>query len=117
MQSDSAAAPQDYLIGVGTTPIIFLFCFIMALLNLCWKLKYSITIKLLLHFLASLAAYTVVFVFMLGNSPSVENIFVRVLLFTVVYFVVAFIALIVTSIRKNRKSEKAEYTSQFDKTM
>lgn len=114
-ERDSIASAQDYLIGMKTSSHILLFCFIMSLLNLCFKIKYSITVKLLLHFLLSLATYAVVFVFMLGNNQTVENISVRLLLFTVVYFVIAIIALIVTSIRKSRESANDEYTSQFKK--
>ncbi len=114
-EGDSIASAKDYLIGMTTSSHILLFCFIMSLLNLCFKIKYSMTIKVLLHFLLSLAAYAIVFVFMLGSNQTVENISVRLLLFTVVYFVIAFIALIVTSIRKNRKNANDEYTSQFEK--
>ncbi len=104
----------SYQYLIGTMSLLFLGCFAMSVLNLIWKLRYSVTVKLLLHFLCALAAYIVIFVWLHGRYSTMEQILVRVLLFVVVYFVIAFAALIIGSIRKNRKAEKLEYDSQFE---
>ncbi len=106
----------SYQYLIGTTSLLFLGCFTMSVLNLIWKLRYSMTVKLLLHFLCALAAYIIIFVWLHGRYSTMEQILVRVLLFVVVYFVIAFAALIIGSIRKNRKAEKLEYDSQFGNT-
>ena len=106
----------SYQYLIGTMSLLFLGCFTMSVLNLIWKLRYSVTVKLLLHFLCALAAYIVIFVWLHGRYSTMEQILVRVLLFVVVYFVAAFIALIIGSFRKNKKAEKLEYDSQFENT-
>ncbi|MBQ8250161.1 MAG: DUF3021 family protein [Clostridia bacterium] len=114
-QNESFAQPEKMLLSPKLTGIIFSYSFVMAFLNLIWKIKYSVTIKLLLHFIGSLAAFAVFFIFMLENNSTVESTFLRALIFTVVYFVIAIIALIIGSIRKSRKNTNADYDSQFKK--
>ncbi len=114
--NESFSEPEKMLLSPKLTGIIFSYSFVMALLNLILKIKYSVTIKLLLHFIGSLTAFAFFFIFMLKNNSTVESVFLRALIFTVLYFVIATIVLIITSIRKSRKNANTDYNSQFKKT-
>ena len=100
-------------LSLGSAGLILLACFLMSALNLIWKLDYSTPVKLLLHFIGALAAFAVIFVIIPGVYTDMAQLIVRVLIFAVLYFIVAFIVLIVNSIRKNRRTEELDYESQF----
>ena len=85
----------------------------MSLLNLVWHLDYSVTLKVLIHFIGALVAYALVFVVIPGIYSDMAQVVVRLLLFALLYVIIAFIALIVGSIRKNRRTEGLDYDSQF----
>ncbi len=100
-------------LSLGSAGLILLACFLLSALNLIWKLDYSTAVKLLLHFIGALAVFAVIFVIIPGVYTDMAQLIVRVLFFAVIYFIVAFIALIVGSIRKNRRTEELDYESQF----
>lgn len=114
----SEIAPEDggttaLYLSLGSAALIFLACLIMAALNLVWRLDYSISLRMLIHFLGSLAAFAVVFIIIPGVYDSIAQILVRSLVFTAIYMIIAFIVLITNSIRNNRRTEDFEYESQF----
>mgnify|MGYP000885552112 CR=1 FL=1 len=85
----------------------------MSVLNLTFKLDLSFSLRLLIHFIGSLFAYGIVFIIIPGAWNDFSSIFVRLGVFAVIYFVIAFIAVIVRSVRNNRRAEELEYESQF----
>ena len=99
-------------LSLGSAALIFLACLIMSGLNLIFRLDYSISVRMLLHFVGSLIAFTIVFILIPG-AFDVAQILVRIIIFAGVYLIIAFIALIIASMLKNKKTEKFEYESQF----
>lgn len=100
-------------LSLGSTALIFVACFIMSVLNLVWRLEYSTPVKLLLHFIGTLAAYSVIFIIIPRVYTDAAQVIARIAIFAAVYLVIAFIAVIISSIRKNRRTEDFEYESQF----
>ena len=100
-------------LGLGSAALIFAACLIMALLNAVWRLEYSTPIKILIHFIGTLIAYSLLFIIIPGVGTNVAQVIARLVVLVVLYFIVAFIILIVNSIRKNRRTEDLEYESQF----
>ena len=109
----TAGGTAGMFLSLGSTALIFLACLIMSGLNLIFRLDYSISVRVLLHFIGSLIAYVIVFVLIPG-AFDVAQIIVRVLVFAVIYLIIAFIALIISSLLKNKTTEKFEYESQFN---
>lgn len=100
-------------LGLGSAALIFAACFIMALLNAVWRLEYSTPIKILIHFIGTLIAYSLLFIIIPGVGTNVAQVIARLVVLLVLYFIVAFIILIVNSVKKNRRTEQLEYESQF----
>jgi hypothetical protein len=99
-------------LSLGSSALIFLACLIMSGLNLIFRLDYSMSVRVLLHFIGALIAYAIVFIFIPG-AFDVAQIMVRMIVFAGIYLIIAFIALIIASMLKNKKTEKFEYESQF----
>jgi len=55
-----------------------------------------------------------VFIIIPGVLTDVAQVIVRIIIFAAVYLIIAFIALIIASLRKNKRTESFEYESQFD---
>ncbi len=111
-------SPEDggafgLFLSLGSTSLIFLACLIMALLNLIFRTGYSISVRILLHFIGSLAAFSLVFIIIPGAWRDVAQIIIRLIVFAAIYLIIAFVALIVGSIRRNKHTEEFEYESQF----
>lgn len=100
-------------LSLGSSALILLACIIMSSLNLTFKLDLSAALRLLIHFLGSLAAFGLVFVIIPGVWNDLTAIFVRLGIFAVLYLVIAFIVIIIRSIGLNRRTEELEYESQF----
>ena len=100
-------------LSLGSAALILLACLIMSALNLVFRLELSGSIKVMLHFIGSLIAFGVVFIIIPGAWTDFGAIFVRLGVFIVVYAVIAAIAVIVNSVKKNRKADELEYESQF----
>ncbi len=101
-------------LSLGSSALLLLACLIMSALNLIWKLKYKAAVKILLHFLGTLVAYSFIFIVIPGAYTNTAQIFARLLVFAAIYLAIAFIVLVITSIKKIRKSEKSDYKPQFD---
>ena len=111
-------APQDggtaaLYLSLGSAALIFAACLIMSALNLVWRLDYSVSLRILIHFIGSLIAFAVVFIIIPGVWNNIAQILVRSLVFTAVYLIIMFIVLIVNSILNNKRTETFEYESQF----
>lgn len=100
-------------LSLGSTSLIFTACLIVAALNLIWKLDYSTSVKILFHFVGCLVAWCVITIIIPGVYNEISQIIVRSLIFAVIYLVIAFIVLIIKSIKKNRRSEELEYEPKF----
>ena len=100
-------------LSLGSAALIFAACLIMSALNLVFRLDFSTAVKVLIHFIGSLIAYSVVFIVIPGVWNNFGAIFVRLGVFAVIYAVIAGIAGIVASVKKNRKADDLEYESQF----
>ncbi len=100
-------------LSLGSSVLLLLACFIMSALNLIWRLEYKAPVKILLHFFGTLVAYSFIFIIIPGAYTRAAQIFARLFVFAVLYLVIAFTVLVVSSIKKIRKSEKTEYEAQF----
>lgn len=111
-------APKDggtagMFLSLGSSALIFLACFIIAAFNFVWNLKYSTSIKLIIHFFGTLAAWSVFFI-IVPKAYDAAQLTARIFVFVALYLIVALVVLIVNSLRKARKSEKLEYKDQFE---
>ena len=102
-------------LSLGSSALLLLACFIISALNLIWKTRCKTPIKILVHFFGTLIAYAFIFIVIPGAYTNAAQIFARLFVFAAIYLVIAFAVLVVSSIRKIRKSEKSEYKPQFDK--
>lgn len=102
-------------LSFGPAAIVYLACLIMAALNRVWKLEYSVGVRLLIHFIGSLITFALLFIIVPGKAvyTNLAQVVIRAGLFAILYFVIALIALIIASIRKNRRSDDLEYEPQF----
>ena len=100
-------------LSLGSSALIFAACLIMSALNLVFRLELGTAVKVLIHFIGSLIAYSVVFIIIPGVWNDFGAIFVRLGVFAVIYAVIAAIAGIIASIKNNRKADDLEYESQF----
>ena len=102
------------VLNLTSAAILLLVSFIMSALNLIFKINCSQIVKVLLHFIGSSAAFAV----LLLVSPDVYGDIARVItlfsVFAVVYFIIAFIALIIITIKNNRRADQLEYENKFD---
>ncbi len=101
-------------LSLGSAALIFLACIAVAALNLVWRIDYSLSLRLLFHFLGCLFVWAIVAIIIPGVYTDISQIIVRSLIFAVLYLIIAFIALIVHSIKKNRATEELEYESKFE---
>lgn len=100
-------------LSLGSAALIFLAAFIMSAMNLVFKLDFSTPIKIMIHFIGSLVAYSFVFIMIPKAYNDFGAIFVRLGLFIVIYAVFLAIYGIVSSIKANKKADELEYSSQF----
>ncbi len=101
-------------LNLGSTSLILLACLILSALNFIWRLEYSPSVKVLVHFFGMLAAYTLVFIVIPRTFSSAARTVALIALYAGIYLVVGLIVLVINSIRRNRRSDKLEYESQFD---
>jgi len=101
-------------LSLGSMALLFVACLIMSALNLVWKLDYSITVRTLLHFLGSFFTYAIAFIVIPKAYTNAGQVAVRSIVFIVLYLVIAFTVMLISSIRRNRRSDNMEYQSQFD---
>ena len=109
----SSGGGAAMFLSLGSSALIFAACLIMSALNLVFRLEFSTAIKVLIHFIGSLIAYTVVFIIIPGVWNDFGAIFVRLGVFAVIYAVIASVAGIVNSVKINRRADELEYESQF----
>lgn len=100
-------------LSLGSATLIFSACLIMSLLNLVFRLDLSTALRVMIHFIGSLAAYSVVFIIIPKAYNDFGAIFVRLGVFVVIYAIIAAVAGIVASINNNKKADELEYQSQF----
>lgn len=111
--SPEAGGGVGMFLSLGASALIFLACLIMSALNLVFRLDLSMSLRILIHFIGSLAAYAVVFIIIPGVWNDFAAIFVRLSVFAVLYVIIALIALLVRSVIINRRADELEYESQF----
>ena len=100
-------------LSLGSSALLLLACLVMSVLNLIWKTEYKKPIKILFHFLGTLVAYSFIFIVIPRAYTSAPQIFARLFVFAVIYLVIAFVVLVISSIKKIKKSERTEYEAQF----
>ena len=108
----SAGGTAGMYLSLGSAALIFLACLLMSALQLIFRLDYSLSIRLLLHFIGSMVAFALVFIVIPGVFE-IAQILIRLLIFAALYLVIAFVALIFVNLRKNKRSEELEYESLF----
>ncbi len=114
----SLTAPEEgavagMFLNLGSTALVFLACLIMSALNLVWKLDYSLTVRLVIHFVGALAAWSVIFIIIPKVYDNISQIIVRSAIFAVLYLIIALIVLVIRSVIKNKRTEDLEYESKF----
>ncbi len=100
-------------LSLGAAALVFFACIAVSALNLVLRSDYSLSVRLVIHFLGCLAVWTLVTVIIPGAYTNTVQVAVRLLLFAVMYLVIAFAVLIINSIVRNRSSEEKEYESKF----
>ncbi len=100
-------------LSLSAAALIFFACIAVSALNLILRSDYSLSVRLVIHFLGCLAVWTLVTVIIPGAYTNAMQITVRLLLFAVLYLLIAFAVLIINSIVRNRRSEGKEYESKF----
>jgi len=100
-------------LSLSSTALVFLACVLMSLLNFVWKLDYSATVRTLIHFTGSFAVYGIIFILIPKAYKVASQLAVRSIIFAILYLLAAFAVVLVTSIRRNRRSDDMEYESQF----
>ncbi|MCI8388453.1 MAG: DUF3021 family protein [Clostridiales bacterium] len=111
--SPEAGGEAAMFLSIGSTALIFVACLIMSSLNLIFKAELSSSLRLLIHFIGSLIAYSVVFIIIPGAWRDFTAIFVRLGVFVILYLIIALVAMIIKSIKAGRRADKLEYESQF----
>ncbi len=114
LASESGGSTAVEFLNLGSTALLFLACFILSAFNFIWSLEYSTSVKVLVHFFGMLAAFALIFIVIPRAFDSATHIISLVAMYTGIYLVVAFVVLVVGSIRKIRRSNKLEYKSQFN---
>ncbi len=114
----SLTAPTDggsikMFLSLGSTALIFLTCLFMSALNLVWRLRMSLTLRTLLHFVGTLLAWTLVFIVIPGVYTDTTRIIARVGIFLVLYVFIGLIALAAYLINARRTNDKTEYSPAF----
>ena len=102
------------LINAGNVCLFFIFSLLLSFANRVLSLSnLGGGLKLFLHYIICLFAYYTCF--MLPISPNASGMLIGLVLFTVIYFIIAgFIALFSSRLKKNTEKSKA-YTNQFKK--
>ncbi len=103
-------------LNLSSAASILLCAFIMSALNFIWKLNYGTAAKVFIHFVGSLAAFSILFIIVPGVWDNMAQIFVRLGIFAVIYFIIAFIVMITHSIVENKRANKLDYTDKFGKS-
>ena len=98
---------------IGSYFTFFLLSVLISLSNGVFRIKkMSALSKTVLHAVCVIASITVVFYVSTGNTGS--NPLVLILLFTVLYAVIAIPTLLIVSAVNRRRSEKKDYHSMFE---
>lgn len=100
-------------LSLGAAALLFLGCFLLSLLNLTFKLDLSSSLRVLIHFIGTTVAYSLVFIVIPGVYNDFGAIFVRLGVFVIIYAVGLLIGVIVTSSKRNHRADSIEYESQF----
>ena len=100
-------------LSLSSTAMVFVACFLISVLNFVWKLEYSASVRTLIHFTCTFAVYGLLFIIIPGAYKMASQLAARSVIFVVAYVLIAFIVLLISSIRKNRRSDDMEYESQF----
>ena len=94
---------------------VFVFSFVLAAAADIFRIKnVSLGIKLLLHFLCCLAAVYILFRIISRNMFKANSFLYVMVGFAFLYVVGALIAVLVIRLVKKKKSDEAEYESQFN---
>ena len=114
LMADLAEISSTYsFLSLGSTALVFLACLLMSALNTVWKLDYSPAVRVLIHFTGSFVIYGIVFILIPKVYTNASQLVIRTAVFVMLYLLIAFIAAIVSGIKRNRRSDNMEYESQF----
>ena len=94
--------------------LIFAFALILAFVNLIFRIRrLNLPTKLLLHALATLASFVLVFGVITSKLSSAKSLLAVLFFAAILYVVVVVIALIIRAIYRRDTAEKKEYDPQF----
>lgn len=102
-------------LNLSSSAVILLFAFLMSALNLIWKTKLAGAVKVMIHFIGSFATYFVLFIVIPGVYGNMAQIVVRSGLFAAAYFIIAFIVLIASTVKRNMQADRDGYENKFEK--
>ena len=96
--------------------LLYLFSVWFALSNLFLKnKKLNIILRIILHFVSTVASFFVIFIYIPGNTENTSSAFVLTVCFAVIYIATATIIMFVRSAVKARADKKKEYKAMYDK--
>lgn len=94
--------------------ILLGFAIVMAAIQNIFKIKkLSVAVKLLIHFLLTMAALFVLFITVTGQITNVKSILFLMSAAVVIYSIFAAIFLLIHYTRKKREEKNKEYTPMF----
>ena len=94
--------------------LIFAFALILAFVNLIFRIRrLNLPTKLLLHALATLASFVLVFGVITKKLSNAQSMLSLLLIVAILYVVIVVIALIIRAIYRRDTADKAEYDPQF----
>ena len=113
--SPTSGGAVGKFLSLGATTLVFFACLALSALNLVLKANLPRSVRIVCHFLGCLAVWTLVTVMIPAAYVNPLQVLIRLIFFAVVYAIIAFIAAVIQSIIKNRRSEDKEYESAFGK--
>ena len=92
------------------------FSIVMAVIQNVFKIKkLSLAVKLLIHFLLTMAALFGLFITVTGQITNVRSVVFLMSAAAVVYAVFAAVVIIVRAVKRKREEQNKEYTPVFEK--
>lgn len=96
--------------------LAMLFCFGFSCINrLLFIDSFKVITRVILHFVGFISVFALTFIVIGGFTPTTTTAFVLLAAVSIVYIVIASIALIIRAIIKKNKTEKSDYKRQFGK--
>lgn len=107
---------QGYAPSLKTLVCVFLFSFFINIINKIFSMKkYSLALRLLLHFVATATLFFVLFFVILGSYESGYGALYIIIAYALVYALVSAIILTIRHLMIKEETKDIRYTSQFKK--